>query len=149
MDVLSGLLAALLAPPAGTMLAGVEIASADVRRVQLTVRRQLIIRVPARPAPAPLTAWKERRGSKCLTVADLAGASVSPEGVDFFLRGGKRVRAKLDSSCPALAYYSGFYVVPTADGRICADRDAVHDRSGSECEITRFRTLEPKAPRAR
>lgn len=111
------------------------------RLAQLTIREQIIIRVPRR-TPPPRIVWHERRGDRCVAIAALAGAAVNaPDSVDFILRGGRMVRAKLDALCPALDYYSGFYVVPTKDGRMCADRDAIHDRSGNECGIARFRRL--------
>jgi hypothetical protein len=51
------------------------------------------------------------------------------------------MRAKLERSCPALDYYFGFYIMPAADGQICADRDSIRSRVGGECGIDRFRTL--------
>jgi len=47
-------------------------------------------------------------------------------------------------ACPALDFYSGFYLRPSADGQVCADRDTVHARSGGQCGIERFRTLVPR-----
>lgn len=108
---------------------------------QLAIREQIIIRVPRRAPPRRVT-WHERKGDRCVEIAALAGAAIeAPDSVDFILRGGRMVRARLDASCPALDYYSGFYVVPTRDGRMCAARDAIHDRSGNECGIARFRRL--------
>jgi hypothetical protein len=109
---------------------------------QLTIRQQLIIRVPARPQQSAPVQWKEKNGPKCVPAGALAGAQVSREGVDLLLRGGQRVRAKL-SRCAPLDYYSGFYVRPGLDGRICQDRDTIRVRSGGSCEIDAFRTLVP------
>ncbi len=53
------------------------------------------------------------------------------------------MRAVLEDQCPALDYYSGFYVVPPPDGKICADRDSIHTRSGADCEVDKFRALTP------
>ena len=129
---------------------------ADPRQklAQITVRERVIIRVqtlaplaaPSRRSretslPKPLK-WKERKGKKCVAVAALAGASVTQEdSVDLRMRDGSRLRARLESSCPALDFYSGFYLKPTKDGRICADRDTIYSRSGGHCEITAFRKL--------
>ena len=52
-------------------------------------------------------------------------------------------RAKLESSCPALDYYYGFYITPNPDGMVCEDRDNIRSRMGGACEIDRFRGLEP------
>ena len=98
--------------------------------------------------PLPTTGWKESRGPRCVTRGDLMAAIVSgPRNVDFILRDRTRVRARLQNSCPALDYYSGFYLKPTEDGRVCRDRDAVHARSGGACEIDAFRRLSPRAAR--
>lgn len=118
--------------------------SADdpVLLAQLTVRQQIIIRVPTRQRPAPPMQWQEKNGPKCIPAGGLAGAQISREGVDLLLKGGARVRAKL-SRCPPLDYYSGFYIRPGLDGRVCQDRDTIRVRSGGSCEIDRFRLLVP------
>jgi hypothetical protein len=114
------------------------------RFAQLVVRERIIVRVPARPVaitPARLK-WKEKRGPRCVAMASVGGAAVvERKSVDLMLKGGQRVRAQFESSCPALDYYSGFYIMPSADGRICADRDSIHTRAGGECQVTRFRKL--------
>lgn len=109
---------------------------------QLTIRQSLIIRVPARQQPIAPQAWKEKSGPKCIPAGALAGAQISREGVDLLLKGGARVRAKLDR-CPPLDYYSGFYIRPGIDGRVCQDRDSIRVRSGGSCEIDAFRSLVP------
>jgi hypothetical protein len=109
---------------------------------QLSIRQQLIIRVPARQPPPERIDWKEKNGPKCIPGQALAGALVSRQGVDLLLKGGRRVRAKL-SRCPPLDYYSGFYIRPGLDGQVCEDRDTIRARSGGACEIDRFRSLVP------
>lgn len=146
----SALLAVLLAaaaPARAEDAAAIELAVADI-----TIRQRLIVRVPIPrpPAPAPPTRWHERRGARCIDLSRVGGAAISaPDSVDIILRGGVRIRAELESECPALDFYSGFYLVPTADGRICADRDSIHARSGGECQIERFRKLVPARGRQR
>ncbi len=139
----SALLALLLAVPGAAVAA--DPADIELAFVDVTIRQRLIVRVPIpRPAPAPPTRWRERRGERCIDLDRVGGASISsPDSVDIILRGGARIRAELESECPALDFYSGFYLVPTADGRICADRDSIHARSGGECQIERFRRLVP------
>ncbi len=109
---------------------------------QLTIRQQVIIRVPARPQPVQPMRWKEKGGPKCIPAAGLAGAQISREGVDLLLKGGARIRAKLQR-CPPLDYYSGFYIRPGIDGRVCQDRDTIRVRSGGSCEIDVFKSLVP------
>lgn len=115
----------------------------------VTIQQQVIVRVPRLPSgPTQATAlkpatWTEgKKGPKCIALASLAGALITqPRSVDLVQLGGARVRAKIDKRCPALDYYSGFYLRPTPDGQICAGRDPVRTRAGRACEIDRFRTL--------
>jgi hypothetical protein len=135
------LFAAAVAPGTGS-----GDAAAPVQYAQLIIRERVIIRVPARPVPvAPAkTKWKEKRGPRCIPIASVGGAAViERDSVDLMLKGGQRVRARFESSCPTLDYYSGFYIMPSADAQICADRDSIHTRAGGECQITRFRQLKP------
>jgi hypothetical protein len=146
--VLLALAAGPAAPPRGDAPTGVEIAG-------VTITQSLIIRIPARksqryrPAgrpPAP-PVYKERRGPKCIDAAMIGGAAITtPDSVDFILKGGKRVRAILEDECPALDYYSGFYFRAPADGKLCADRDSIHTRSGGDCQIDKFHALTPIDP---
>jgi len=124
-----------------------------VRWAQLTIHERLIIRIPRMPrgtAPAaarafsPVT-WEERRAPRCVTMTAITGATLDREGeVDLVVEGTKRVRAKLNADCPTLDFYSGLYLKPTGDGKMCARRDSIRSRSGARCAITAFRTLVPK-----
>lgn len=121
--------------------------SGGYQRSQFMIQQQVIVRVPRLPAARaaatakPVT-WNEKKGPKCIALASLAGALVSqPRSVDLVQAGGARVRAHIDKRCPALDYYTGFYLRPTADGKICAGRDPVRTRAGRSCQIDRFRTL--------
>lgn len=111
---------------------------------QLTIRQQLIIRLPShvQPPPDPVM-YKEKDGPSCIRADALAGAQISNYGVDLLLRGGGRVRAKLARDCPPLDYYSGFYIRQGDDGRVCEGRDSIRVRSGGSCGIDKFRTLVP------
>ena len=66
---------------------------------------------------------------------------VAKSSVDLVLRGSYRMRARFAANCPGLDYYSGFYIVPSADGKLCSGRDVIRDRAGGECEIDKFRQL--------
>lgn len=133
----------LLAAAGGTPVSPI----APMHFAQVVVREQIIIRVPARlrrvtpAAPSPID-WEESKGPKCVPAKSIVGASLlSEDSVDLILRNNSRIRADLESSCPALDYYYGFYISPNADGQICADRDAIRSRMGGQCEIERFRAL--------
>lgn len=125
-------------------------------QTHVSVAESVVIRVPARrthrvrapanqPDPRPLPpVFRDRKGPRCIDAGAIAAAAVTaPDSVDFILKGGQRVRARLADECPALDYYSGFYVKPPRDQKICADRDSIHTRSGGDCQIDRFRTLIP------
>jgi hypothetical protein len=132
------------APPSltGTRVAQVRIQQHIVIRVP---RPDAIRRVSAPAAPLPPIAWVEKSADKCVELTRLAGAAITrPDSVDLVLAGGKRVRAKLGKECPALDFYSGFYVKPTKDGMVCAKRDTFRSRAGGECQIKQFRTLIPE-----
>jgi hypothetical protein len=135
-----------LGAAAATLCAGGSAVFAEevVQFAQLQFQQRVIIRVRTEQLPpAKPIKWREKDGPKCIDVNALAGAQVTEAGVDILLRGGQRVRARLANECPALNYYSGFYVRPGADGRICQDRDSIRTRAGGACEIDKFRMLLP------
>jgi hypothetical protein len=126
---------------------------------QVVIERQLIIRIPARPSTltnfsaadsvaerqrsAPVV-WRETKAPKCVAMRSLAGIqAVQRDSIDLITRENQRLRAKLNRGCRALDFYSGFYMKASKDGRLCADRDALHARSGAECEVEKFRLLVP------
>lgn len=129
------------------VVASAAAAAPAIQYAQVTIQQRIIIRVPTRvmpPPPAPITRWKSKSFKKCFSIQGIAGAiPVAPDAVDLILPGGKRIRAELESSCPALDYYSGFYLRPDEQGMICAGRDSIHARSGGECQISRFRKMVP------
>ena len=113
---------------------------------QLVVSERIMIRTmrlrQPLPKDPPQTKWKEKKGPKCLPAKGIAGAAlISQNSVDLILRDNRRLRAKLERSCPALDYYYGFYITPNPDGQVCADRDVIRSRMGGACQIDRFRLL--------
>lgn len=131
--------------PDWTSLAGVQLA-------QVTIHERIMIRIrPKRPfaltrdgrIASVEPVWSERRAQKCVAVRNLAGAAVSRGGdVDLMMNDGSRLRAKLAADCPALDFYTGFYLKPNVDGRICGGRDVLRARSGASCPIARFRRIQ-------
>jgi hypothetical protein len=110
-----------------------------VRRV--VIHDEVIFRIPVRPRPTRRIEWIEKKGPKCVAAYRIAGAMLSgPSSIDFLLRDRSRVRAEMDSRCPALDFYDGFYLQPD-DERICAKRETIRSRVGASCRIERFRTL--------
>jgi hypothetical protein len=114
---------------------------------QVTVREQVIVRVPVRMRQATpmasLFEWKESKGPRCVPARAIAGAALlSENSVDLILRDRRRIRARLERRCPELDYYYGFYISPNPDGMVCADRDMIRSRIGGQCGIDRFRLLQ-------
>ena len=130
----------LVVSPAGSTVAvgGTEFA-------QLTIRQRVIIHVPVtplQPTPVAPMRWVEKRGPRCVALNHLSGFIVrGPQVVDLFMRGGKRVRTRLERECTAIDLGYGFYVKPNADGRLCVNRDAIHARNGGQCDVERFTML--------
>jgi hypothetical protein len=116
-----------------------------VRR--MIIRDEVILRIPVRPRTSPHIEWTESKGPRCLDTSRLAGAMYSgPSSIDFVLRDRRRFRAQMDSECPAIDFYGGFYLQPD-DERLCAKRDFIRSRVGGSCRIERFRRLEPQVKR--
>ncbi|MFT8736924.1 MAG: hypothetical protein ABF760_05615 [Zymomonas mobilis] len=111
-------------------------------------RNQRPLPPPPPPPDAPFNTqppeaiWHEKKGPRCISPESIGAAAVSEkDSVDLMLKGGSRIRAHLEN-CPALDFYSGFYVHAGPDGQICAKRDPVYARWGGECLINRFRVVE-------
>jgi hypothetical protein len=114
----------------------------EVRRV--VIRDEVIISIPVRPRRPQNIDWKEEKGPKCVRVDRIAGATLSgPSSIDFIMRDRSRVRALIDTECPALDFYRGFYLQPD-DERICAKRETIRSRIGGTCRIEKFRSLIPQ-----
>ena len=126
-------------------LFGVSDPQQGVRRV--VVQDTVVFRIPVRPTPPMAIEWVESKGPRCIPADVIRGASVrSPNEIDFLLTHRRRVRAEIDRDCPAIDFYTGFYVEPR-DDRLCAKRDELRSRMGGHCEIRRFRALTPQLKR--
>ncbi|HEX8527855.1 hypothetical protein [Allosphingosinicella sp.] len=126
--------------------AGDEAPALDTEMAQVTIRQQIIVRVPRGGLGAPHGStpvhWREGRGPRCVAARTVRGATLAGrDSVDLVLRDNSRIRARLDRSCLGLDFYQGFYVNGTEDGMICADRDSIRSRMGGHCEIDQFRSL--------
>jgi hypothetical protein len=98
----------------------------------------------SRPALLSIRDWKEKDAPKCIMLNALAGMAVNQrDSIDMVMRGGKVYRAKLKKGCAAIDYYSGLYVNPSSDGRLCEDRDKIFSRTGGMCQVAKFKSLAP------
>jgi hypothetical protein len=131
--------------------------SADAPWFQVVIEQQLIIRVPAqrssltnfsasqnepqRKREVPLV-WKEQKGPKCVAMRNIIGMqAVQRDSIDLITRQKQRLRAQLNRGCRALDFYAGFYMKGNKDGQLCEDRDEIHARSGTKCEVDKFRLM--------
>jgi hypothetical protein len=106
---------------------------------RVTVTTTTIIMRTSRPV-----ALVEKKAGDCVKMENLAGFSVNRfDSVDLVLKDGSLLRAKLGNDCPALGFYSGFYVKANKDKKMCARRDAIRSRSGRLCAVQSFASLVP------
>ena len=123
------------------------VSAQETRLAQMTIHERMVVRVQKMApvsAPKPMQ-WREKKGPKCVTPGDLAGVLISPgNNLDMVMFGGRWLRARLDGQCRTLNFYSGIYLKPGTDGRVCAGRDMVRARSGAGCAVSAFRVLQPK-----
>lgn len=103
------------------------------------LRRNFFADLPSR---GPFTRLAERKMNQCVSAGAIAG--VKPDGPSrlmLFMRDQRIVSASLEKSCNARDFYSGFLVERSTDGQICAGRDRLLSRSGSNCALGKFRQM--------
>lgn len=130
---------------------GIARSLADDDWNQVRIEQRLIIRIAPRgpgrdvfAMPPMPPRFYERKTSKCLPVAAIAGVQVdSNDRLLLFLRDRRLIGASLDKACKARDFYSGFYVERSEDGQLCSGRDTIHSRAGANCAITKMRELVP------
>jgi hypothetical protein len=135
---------------------GVFIPPTQHQFAQVRIEKRVIIRVPRQRSAIssalsdiarnsrPAT-YTQKKIGKCLPMNSILGVQRFGERyIDLVTRDRKQIRARLEKKCQARSFYSGFYMEKSSDGQICADRDILHSRTGSKCEIDRFRLLVPE-----
>ncbi|TXH18086.1 MAG: hypothetical protein E6R00_03765 [Gammaproteobacteria bacterium] len=121
---------------------------------QVRIERRVIIRINPRRnkmAPDMLSAlpqgelppqFEERKFGKCVPAKAIAGVQAQPDNrLLLFLRDRRMITVKLEKSCRARDFYSGFYVEANEDGLVCSGRDKLHSRSGANCDLGKMRQL--------
>ncbi|OYX66280.1 MAG: hypothetical protein B7Y88_05180 [Sphingomonadales bacterium 32-64-17] len=121
---------------------------------QVRIERRVVIRIsPSRGATSarlmaelprrPMTTrYQEADHADCLPLDQLM--SVQPMGDDRLLlitQDRRLLSAALDRSCSAQAFYAGFYVERSEDGRLCVNRDELQSRAGDTCRISSLSRL--------
>jgi hypothetical protein len=102
-------------------------------------RNSLFASLPQQPLN---TRYEERKMSKCISVAQIAGVQTgSGTQLLLYLTDRTIVSANLEKACRARDFYSGFYVERSQDGKLCVGRDKLQSRTGATCEVARMRQL--------
>lgn len=123
---------------------------------QVRIERRVTVRIsPRRTAPRQnLTAdleqapqpirYEEGENTDCVSINSIAGVQTgSGNRLVLYLRDRRMISARLEKSCRARDFYSGFYVERGEDGNICVNRDKLQSRAGAKCELNRMRELTP------
>ncbi|WP_284125797.1 hypothetical protein [Parerythrobacter aestuarii] len=120
--------------------------------MQVRIEQRVTIRVaPARPrsnlvADLPRNfpdRLVERKMGDCIAAKDVVGVQTGgTTKLILFMRDRGMISAQLEKACSARDFYSGFYVEPSKDGKLCIKRDELLSRNGTKCELSRFSRLE-------
>ncbi len=115
---------------------------------QVRVSQRVIIRIsPSTPdARERMMATLPRQSDRdefeevphpdCIDIEDIAGVTSTQDNrLLLFMRNREVLAASLERACTARAFYSGFYVERSTDGRLCIGRDQLQSRAGASCEI--------------
>jgi len=106
---------------------------------QAAPRQNLFADLPRQAAPVR---YEERKMESCLAISGIVGVQTgSGNKLLLYLSDNRVVSAKLEKSCRARDFYSGFYLESNKDGKLCVGRDKLQSRAGAKCEIDRLRNL--------
>lgn len=120
---------------------------------QVRIRQRVVIRISPSPPDArermsalqPRAAnqsYREVPHADCVNVEDIAGVQPTQDNrLLLFMRNRQVLAASLDRSCSARAFYSGFYVERSEDGRLCIARDQLQSRAGASCAVEELTQL--------
>jgi len=102
-------------------------------------RTQMMADLPRRPMRQR---YEEVDHGDCVDVGDIVGIQPTNDNrLLFFTQQRQILAARLEASCTARAFYAGFYVERSDDGRLCVSRDLLQSRAGASCEVAEFSRL--------
>lgn len=102
-------------------------------------RRQMMSELPRRPLR---TRYEEVDYGNCVEAEDVIGVQPTRDNrLLFFTNDDHILAAALEEDCSARAFYAGFYIERSDDGRLCVDRDRLQSRAGASCEVDNFTRL--------
>lgn len=102
-------------------------------------RTQMMADLPRRPLR---TRFEEEDHGSCIAAEDVIGVQPTNDNrLLFYTNGNQILAAALEDGCTARAFYSGFYIERSDDGRLCVSRDRLQSRAGASCAVTDFTRL--------
>ncbi|MXO71491.1 hypothetical protein [Alteraurantiacibacter buctensis] len=105
------------------------------------VRQRLQDLVPRRASQG---GWRETSHTGCIRVGNIQGVMPTADNrLLLFMENRRVLAASLERGCDARAFYSGFYLEPSDDGRLCVDRDRLQSRAGASCSLDTLRRIVP------
>lgn len=123
---------------------------------QVRIERRVTVRIsPRRVSPRQNLAadleelpqpirYEEGDNTECVSINSIAGVQTgSGDRLVLYLRDQRMLSARLEKSCRARDFYSGFYVEWGEHGNICVNRDKLQSRAGAKCALSRMRELTP------
>ncbi len=102
-------------------------------------RQSLVATLPARPP----SDYIERKMGNCLELKSIIAVQADAARLLLYTNDRRIISARLEKSCRPRDFYSGFYVEPSRDGKLCVKRDNLQSRSGASCQMDRIRQLVP------
>jgi hypothetical protein len=107
-------------------------------------RATIVTRSVPVPPPPPAPMYREKKADNCVKMKKVKAFAISSnDTIDLLLDDGNLWRARFGADCRALGFYSGFYVKPNPDGKICVKRDVLRSRMGRGCTVGQFTRLVP------
>ena len=132
-----------VAPQQPSRALGWSAVSAKVQHITVHVPRMTVTTTTIVTRSAP-PAYREKKADDCVKMKKVIGFAVTTnDAIDLVLDDGTRLRARFGSTCQSGGFYSGFYVKPNPDGKMCAGRDVLRTRAGKSCPIGQFTKLVP------
>lgn len=102
-------------------------------------RERMLAALPRRPIP---TRFAEIKHGECISVDEIAAVQPGEENrLLLFLRDRRILAAGLERACNARAFYSGFYIERSEDGKLCIARDRLQSRMGMNCQVASLNRL--------
>ncbi len=102
-------------------------------------RRQMMSELPRRPMR---TRYEEVDHGNCIDAEDVIGVQPTNDNRLLFFTGADQIlAASLEDGCSARAFYAGFYIERSEDGRLCVARDRLQSRAGASCQVDDFTRL--------